>query len=759
MRFFYTFLSIIAMYGWVAGQAFHGTTGNIADDVTTTTFTCEVSGLPSSMNSVTFGIEQVCVDISHTWDSDLIIKLQSPSGRIVTLIEGAGGDSDDFKNTCLSGSNKNDIFHGWGPFSGTYRPSGDMGLFNDGSNPNGTWKLLILDVYPEDPGKLSSWEIQFGSNPSKPYLFESSALPIIKIDTYGQSIPDDPKIPASFKIISNDNGALNYVNDTVYSYSGNIGIEIRGSSSQSFPKKSFGLELWDENGEDIKASVLGMPKESDWVLNAHYTDKTLFRNNMTYKLFSEMGHYASRTQLVELFINGEYRGVYTFMEKIKRDKNRVDIPKLSENDTSGMALTGGYIFKIDRINGSGTDGWTSKFEIPGRPFEYTNFLFEYPKDDKINNAQKAYIESFVDSFETALHSDDFQNPVNGWRKYADELSFMDFMLIQEMSKNVDAYRLSTFMYKTRADADNKIHFGPVWDFDIAWFNANYCETARPDGWVFNINFICPDGRSPFWWSKILTDTTFARNMRCRWESLRQTTLSEDHIASIIDGFVAEMQGAENHNFDRWPILGIWVWPNTDPIPTTYQGEIDKLKGWIHQRFEWMDHAIRALSPDISLSINATNDSGLKWHFTPNIDLEGEYKWDFGDGSTSSDVKPDHVFSASGTYTVTLTYTNGFGCTESVTLTVNVEHSANYGFGDTGVSIFPNPATETISLKTALAFESGNYQISDVHGRKMQSGKILNSGENNIAIGALHPGVYILSLKIDNRAIQQRLVKM
>ena len=56
MRYFYTFPAIIAMYGWVAGQAFHGTTGSIADDVTTTTFTCEVSGLPSSMNSVTFGI-------------------------------------------------------------------------------------------------------------------------------------------------------------------------------------------------------------------------------------------------------------------------------------------------------------------------------------------------------------------------------------------------------------------------------------------------------------------------------------------------------------------------------------------------------------------------------------------------------------------------------------------------------------------------------------------------------------------------------
>lgn len=759
MKYFHTILAILVFYVFANGQVFHGTTGAIKDDLTTTTFTCEVSGLPSSINAVSFGLEQVCLNIAHTWDSDLIIKLQSPSGKIVTLIEGAGGDSDNFENTCLNGNEKNDIFNGWGPFSGTYRPSGDLGTLNDGSNPNGVWSLIIFDSYPEDPGILNGWQIQFGVNPSKSYVFESSALPIIKIDTYGQSIPNDPKIPASFKIISNDNGALNYVNDTVYSYSGRIGIELRGSSSQSFPKKPYGLELWDENDEDIKASILGMPKESDWILNAHYTDKTLMRNNVTYQLFREMGHYASRTQFVELFINGEYQGVYTFMEKIKRDKNRVDIAKLEDKDNSGTALTGGYIFKIDRINGSGTDGWTSKFQIPSRPGQYTNFLFEYPKDTKITEPQKAYIQSFVDSFETALHGNDFQNPLTGWRKYADELSFMDFMLIQEMSKNVDAYRLSTFMYKTRQDDDNKIHFGPVWDFDIAWFNANYCETFKPEGWVFNINNICPDGRSPFWWSKILTDSTFARNLRCRWESLRQSTLSEEHIASIIDGYVAEMQGAENHNFDRWPILGIYVWPNTDPIPDTYQGEIDKLKGWIHRRFEWMDNAIRNLSPDIHIDIDATNDSGLQWHFTPSIGLEGDYQWDFGDGSTSSEVRPEHIYSAPGIYEVMLTYSTGFGCRETVVLTVNVANSASHNIPDSGVSIFPNPANETIHLRTTHAFESGTYQIRNINGKMLQSGKILTSIENNISIESLQPGVYILSLEIDNRAIQQRLVKM
>lgn len=424
-------------------------------------------------------------------------------------------------------------------------------------------------------GNFSLPAIEDFVNPRNILSLDSSALPILKIETNGQEIVDDPKIQATLQIISNNQGNYNYVNDTNYTYSGYIGIEIRGSSSQSFPKKSYGLETWDATGDDIDVSLLGMPKESDWVLNAHYTDKTLFRNNLSYELFNQMGHYAPRTQLVEVILNGEYRGVYSFMEKIKRNKNRVNIPKMSEDANSGSALTGGYIFKIDRANGSGGDGWQSIFEIPARPGEYTTFLYEYPKDDKITTPQKIYLQSFVDSFEQAMYSDQFTDPVNGWRKYADELSMIDFMLVQEMSKNVDAYRLSTFLYKTADNEDNKIHFGPVWDFDIAWFNADYCDAFKPEGWAYNNNYICWDGRSPFWWEKVMTDPLFLQNLKCRWESLRQTILSTTNIGSIINSYVDKMAGAEDRNFEKWPILGVYVWPNPQPIPDTYEGEINK----------------------------------------------------------------------------------------------------------------------------------------------------------------------------------------
>ncbi|MEY2639706.1 MAG: hypothetical protein RIR90_1188, partial [Bacteroidota bacterium] len=106
----------------------------------------------------------------------------------------------------------------------------------------------------------------------------SSNLPIIVINTGGQTIPDDPKVMADMGIIYNGEGKRNAVTDLFNHYSGKVGIEIRGQSSQQFPMKSYSIELWDNSGKSVDKSLFGLPKESDWVLYAPYTDKTLMRN-------------------------------------------------------------------------------------------------------------------------------------------------------------------------------------------------------------------------------------------------------------------------------------------------------------------------------------------------------------------------------------------------------------------------------------------------------------------------------------------------
>jgi subtilisin-like proprotein convertase family protein len=743
----------------IKAQTFNGTFGLIPDDLSTIVFEADVSGLPQTMDTTNFGLEEICFNITHTYDSDLTIRLKSPSGKIITLIESIGGDQDNFTLTCLNSFSTQSIFNGSGPFTGTWRPVGDLGTINDGSDPNGKWQLIIHDVYPADQGDLLDWSIQFGNEPAKPYTFASSRLPIVKIETGEATIVDDPKVSAVMYIISNEEHLDNNLADTTYSFVGDIGIEFRGSSSQTFPKKSYGFEVQDALGEDLDVSILGMPEESDWILNAHYSDKTLIRNNMTYELFRRMGHYASRTRLCELFINGEYRGIYSLMEKVKRNKNRVDISKLTTDDNSGSDVTGGYIFKIDRNTGQGDAGWTSQYSAPNNDDFKTNFLFEYPQDGDITDSQKAYLSSFVDSFETALYGPDFQDPEIGWRRYADENSFIDFMLIQEMSKNVDAYRLSTFLYKNKDTKDNKIHFGPVWDFDLGWMNADFCEAYTTAGWAWEINYKCPDGTVPFWWEKIIQDTTFMAHLKCRWESLRTSTLSLDSLNNMIDAEVAEMNGAYNHNFHIWSTLGTYVWPNPQPVPEDYPGEINRLKGWIKNRFKWLDYTIATSSETNVVKFETSHLDGLNWRFEVGNSLEDIYHWDFGDGNTASGSIVLHKYETVGTYNVTLTATNSYGCSSESSQIINIVNLETKSLESMNIQIYPNPVYDQLKIKFEKDANSTNLEINDMNGKLLKSQKMLNGVENVIDVSALPAGVYYCTIRRNDEVGRVRIVHL
>ena len=162
-------------------------------------------------------------------------------------------------------------------------------------------------------------------------------------------------------IIDNGFGNINSVNDAFNDYNGKISIEYRGSSSQSFPKKPYALETQDSIGNNNNVSLLGMPVENDWILYAPYTDKSLMRNFLTFDLGRKMRNYSPRTVYCELVVNGDYKGIYILMEKIKRDNDRVDIAKLDSNDVAGDSLTGGYIIKVDKYTGTGGLDWLSDF--------------------------------------------------------------------------------------------------------------------------------------------------------------------------------------------------------------------------------------------------------------------------------------------------------------------------------------------------------------------------------------------------------------
>lgn len=331
---------------------------------------------------------------------------------------------------------------------------------------------------------ISSFNIEAKNLTPPPVTFTSSNLPVIVINTNGQTIVDEPKIMADMGIIFNSGNARNNISDPFNHYNGKIGIEIRGQSSQSFPMKSYSIELRDNAGNSQDKSLFGLPKESDWVLYAPYTDKTLMRNFLAYTMSREMGRWAANCRFVEIILNGDYIGIYVFMERIKRGSGRVNIAKMSDTDISGDAVTGGYIFSLDKE----ANAWFSTYAAPNSTNRVKpQFSYVYPKIENIVAAQKDYLKKYVDSFERALAGPQFEDPINGFRRFIDVPSFIDFSIINEISKNVDGYRLSSYFYKDRNSKNSKIFAGPVWDYDLAFRNAYYCETPLTTGWLYNFN--------------------------------------------------------------------------------------------------------------------------------------------------------------------------------------------------------------------------------------------------------------------------------
>lgn len=419
----------------------------------------------------------------------------------------------------------------------------------------------------------------------------SSNLPIFIINTDNtSSIIDEPKTGADLKIISNSNGHRNLITDIPNDYNGRIGIELRGQTSQSlFDKKSYGFETREANDDNLNVSLLGLPEENDWILYGPFSDKTMIRNVLIYELSNEIGRYASRTRYCELVINDEYKGVYVLMEKIKRDKNRVDIAKLTADEIDGTDISGGYILKLDKFNSTDQNRFNSDFSGDVN-MEYQVI---YPKDDDLQPEQFTYIQDFMYNFESALSGEDYKDSTLGYQQYIDVNSFIDFFLLNELGRNPDGYRISTYFHKQHDDDGGKLTMGPIWDFNIAMGNANFCLGSSPTGWVIDYNDACPDDAwlVGYWWERLLSDENFARAVIDRWQTLRQTSFSIANIHQIIDDNAALLNESQTRNYQQWDILGEWVWPN-DFVGQTYTSEVHYLKTWFSDRVDWMDNNIQ-----------------------------------------------------------------------------------------------------------------------------------------------------------------------
>lgn len=453
---------------------------------------------------------------------------------------------------------------------------------------------------------------------------QNANLPIIIIDTYGVTMNDTTHIAASATFMDTTSGSTDLLAGTP-DYQGRIGIHIRGSTSEGYPKQQYAIELWDESNDDKKVSLLGMPADSDWILYDPYTELSLMQNQLAYQWANETGHYASRTRFVEVYVStggntyagntstinyaANYMGIYILEEKVKVGDDRVDVG----DQISAANPNGGFVIQQDRYTG------TNYFVTP----QGVHMVLQDPDD----NTVKSYISTAWNDFENALFSGSagpnqpWSTPGNAnyYGNYIDVASFVDYFLLNEMTRNIDAFWLSTFYNKAADTVVNGvvtqrglISAGPVWDFNLSLGAANYNSSADSAGW--NTYTLTPapgatgvTGFNPqdAYFQRLLTDPNFVQAVSDRWNQLRQGVFSTDTLIADIDADVTLLSAGTGvypvgtnptgtpspvmRNFQKWPELGVYVTTvgMYDPAGQWIEN-VNLMKNWLIGRVNWMD---------------------------------------------------------------------------------------------------------------------------------------------------------------------------
>ncbi|MFZ9982620.1 MAG: CotH kinase family protein [Cyclobacteriaceae bacterium] len=437
----------------------------------------------------------------------------------------------------------------------------------------------------------------------------SSNLPIVIINTDNfSSVPNEPKIGATMKIISRPDGSRNFLTDQdtpeFLNYNGRIGIEVRGSSSSVLPKKPYGLETrLADNKTANNVSILGMPAENDWVLNALAFDASLLRDHLSYELFRDMGHYAARSRYCEVILNGSYQGLYLFMEKLKGDDDRINIHEMNNTDLSGIDLTGGYIIKADKDNGDPVS-WT----MPG-PASTAAFIHHEPEPEDITSGQRNFImDQFMRLRDLAENKN--ESIQSGYPNIIDVPSFIDFMIINEVSANVDGYQFSTYFHK---DKGGKLKAGPVWDFNLTYGNDLFM-------WGFNRSFTYTwqfdngDNTGPFFWKRLYSSPVFNCYLTRRWKELiaEGAALNRNRINQKIDEIVVLTSEAAEREQQLWGTV------------SDRAGNIAAMKTWLQERFNWMNNQLSSFSACASPVLPQLVISAI--HYNPAGDQTGDLEF-------------------------------------------------------------------------------------------------------------------------------------
>ncbi len=429
-------------------------------------------------------------------------------------------------------------------------------------------------------------------------------LPIVSINTNGVAIVDKvTDVPGTITITSS-NGQTSYLPNS--KNTDNTGtFHLHGNSTLYMPKLAYHVKL--NSSVDllpaIGASSTVCPygtaakptcdKSKSYVLLANYDDKTLLRDWSASALANSIpvgGSYLSpvagsptpntsttpawapHSLFVELYLNGAYEGNYQLIEEVKVDSHRVNITELG--DTSGGNLTGGYLMEIDHHEDEDYLFFTPE-NIPIGMID-PDYTPEVPE-------QETYISNYVDQAEDSLWSPSFTDPTIGWRAYFDEASAVNFYLVNDIMGNADGGSFNSSDYFFKQVDSPLLYMGPIWDFDYS--SGNTGDQTIKDAitpWM--------QVRAP-WYTRWFLDPGFTTDTATQFNALRENGIFDSWIASI-QAQSQSLGESESNNFQRWPMLGLPVWPNAQ-VSGSYAGEVSYLTNWLQLRIDYLDFVLNA----------------------------------------------------------------------------------------------------------------------------------------------------------------------
>jgi hypothetical protein len=368
-----------------------------------------------------------------------------------------------------------------------------------------------------------------------------------------------------------------------------MNVRYRGASSMTFAKKQYGINFVNNKGKDVELSVGGLPKTNKLAFRTPYIDRSYMRDTLAYELGRKMGqsrgdqYAAPHTRFVQIFLNGEYEGIFILSEKI--DYDFLPIDKLNEKNLSNLT----YLMEI------------SARDYSFKTHENTMVKYTYPSENKLKKLETDnflahelvtnFIEGEINHFEEVLNSRHFKDPVKGYRSLIDVPSFIDYFLMQEITKNIDGFRRSEYFYK---GTDGKFHMGPLWDFDIAWGNLSMYHMNSSKGWSHKKFWMAFP--SVFWFDRLLKDEYFREELRKRYMKLRLPggLLGWDKLDESINDLVNMLGNAPELDKQRWEGTQNLVQTlimNTKERSDTFEGNVKILKDWLKFRLAWLDDKI------------------------------------------------------------------------------------------------------------------------------------------------------------------------